>query len=671
MKLKHGRLLILAIAGSALFAACFVQRSAGYVEAPMSLGAVVAQSTNILVMRVVSVDREKNLIIYRKERDIKGKHPQDIIKHNIGRGGLRPNEWKPQMDWAEPGKAAIFFHNGGASETCCGTWWYQAYGGGEWWNHSHGEPFLLRSFCGQPEKLAGIVAEMLAGREVIAPCMINGNLEDLHHRRAKIQRLKVSLKLQDYNPKRDFVGWGGEDFRRLNGMAGFTHYSALGRVDPEAQAISCADIDGDGKMDLCLVGGSKVMLLMNGGESLNEAGLPITGGARSAVWADYNGDGKPDLLLATPSGPKLLTNLGGSFRDDTAMLPLESTYTLTAAVWIDHDGDGAPDILLANGYHGLRLYRNRTGQPAPGRKPFEDVSAEVGLGPDGIAAGVKGDTLTVCDVNGDGRPDFLYGAGNGILVLNNKGTFAEAHDCGISYKTGKASPLFADFDGDGAPDLFVPLKDGCKLFKNDGKGRFTDITAKAGDLGKFSGWATSAARGDLDNDGKADLIIGCLRGPNRFFKNNGAGTFSDATTSLGLEQRIFNSQAVCLVDLNNDGALDMVLNNEGQESAVMLGAPLPESNKRQPVTITVAGKGGAIGSKVQIMDKQGKLRGVQEISGGDGRGGQHAPLARFAFEPGSYRLLVRYSSGLTRAQEITVASSPLRVRVDEKTPLVD
>ena len=122
-----------------------------YVEAPMSLGAVVQQSTTVVLMRVERVDREKNLIIYRKVRDIKGKHPTDVIKHNIGRGGLRPDEWKPAVEWAEPGKLAVFFHNGGASETCIGTWWYQAYGGGEWWNHSHGEPFLLRSFSGAPQ----------------------------------------------------------------------------------------------------------------------------------------------------------------------------------------------------------------------------------------------------------------------------------------------------------------------------------------------------------------------------------------------------------------------------------------------------------------------------------------------------------------------------------------
>ena len=80
---------------------------------------------------------------------------------------------------------------------------------------------------------------------------------------------------------------------------------------------------------------------------------------RAAVWADYNGDGKPDLLLATPTGPKLLHQPRRQpFRDDSHLLPQEPCYNLTAAAWIDYDGDGKPDILLANGYHGLRLYRN-------------------------------------------------------------------------------------------------------------------------------------------------------------------------------------------------------------------------------------------------------------------------------------------------------------------------
>src|SRR5438132_4723337 len=109
---------------------------------------------------------------------------------------------------------------------------------------SHGEPFLLRSYCGKPEKLAAAVTAIVAGKEVVVSCMVDGNKDDLHLRRAKIQRLRASLKLLDYNPKRDFAGWGGEDFRRLAGMPGFTHYSALTRVDPDAQAITAVDFNG-------------------------------------------------------------------------------------------------------------------------------------------------------------------------------------------------------------------------------------------------------------------------------------------------------------------------------------------------------------------------------------------------------------------------------------------
>ena len=75
-----------------------------YVEAPHSLGQVCFLSTNIIVVRVEQVDREKNTIIYRKVRDLKGTHPTDIIRHNIGRGGFNEREWKYSMQLAEVGK---------------------------------------------------------------------------------------------------------------------------------------------------------------------------------------------------------------------------------------------------------------------------------------------------------------------------------------------------------------------------------------------------------------------------------------------------------------------------------------------------------------------------------------------------------------------------------------
>lgn len=671
-------LAVLALAGLA------PGRAAAYVEAAHSLGQVIELSSNIMVLQVEKVDKEKNMIIFRKVRDLKGKHPTDVVKHNIGRGGFHPREWQYPMEWAEPGKKAIFFHNGGASETCTGTYWYQAYAGGEWWNMSHGEPFLLRSFAGQVDKLAAAVTEVLAGKEVVVPCMVDGNKDDLHLRRARIQRLKVSLKLQQYDQKRDFVGWGGEDFRRIQGMPAFTHVGALGRSDPEAQAVSIADVDGDGKPDVCLVGGGRLLVLQNGGESMNEVSLPgFTGGCRAAVWADYNGDGRSDLFLATPAGPRLFANLPTGFRDDSALLPREESYNLTAAAWIDQDGDGKPDLLLGNGFHGLRLYRNkgRGGTPPPPGKPgdrpgpapepwFEDVSVKVGLGPNGIAGTLKGDALAVADVDGDGRPDFLYGAGTGVLVRNTPQGFVEVKDSGLSFKPGKVGVAFADFDGDGCLDLAVPQESGVRLFKGNGKGKFTDVTDKAGDLAKPLAGAASAAWGDLDNDGKPDLVVGCLRGPNRFFRNKGDGTFEEATAAVGLHTRILNSQAVALADLNGDGALDLVCNNEGQDPCVFLGNP-EFAPAKGLITVRLAGADGVIGSQVRLTDKEGKLLAWQAISGGEGRGGQPVPQARFVVPPGAYRVEVRFSSGVKRAKVLQVAAAPVKETIDAQTPKVE
>ncbi|HUR53492.1 MAG TPA: VCBS repeat-containing protein, partial [Gemmataceae bacterium] len=316
-----------AFAVSAVLIALTPRPAAAYVEVPITLGDVIRQSQCICLMTVTKVDREKNLIIYQKNQDLlKNKHPQEVIKHNIGRGGLRPGEWEEIMKWAEVGKQAVFFHNGGASETFIGVTWYQAYPQGEWWGMSHGEPFLLRSFAGKQDKLAAAVLDIVAGKEVIVPCMVDGDKEAIHKKTAKIQRLKASLKILDYNPKRDFVGWGGEDIRRLAGMPGFDRYAALAKLDAEAQSVSSIDFDGDGKPDLCLCGANKVVLVQNGGDSFSEIGLPgLVGGARAAVWADCNGDGLPDLLLATANGPRLFTNLGKSqFRDDTNRLPKEA-----------------------------------------------------------------------------------------------------------------------------------------------------------------------------------------------------------------------------------------------------------------------------------------------------------------------------------------------------------
>lgn len=707
-----------------------------YVEAPHSLGRIINESTNIVLMRVEKIDKERNLIIYTKLSDLKGKHPQQSIKHNIGKAGFHPREWQNVMNWAEPGKLAVFFHNNGASETCIDNYWYQAYPGGEWWNHSHAEPYLLRSFAGKPEKLAQIIPAMLAGQEVAVTCMVDGDKEALQLRTAKLQRLKASLKIMDYDPKRDFLGWGGDEFRALAGMPGFTLYGALTRFDQQPNGIAAADVDGDGRADLCLFSEDRTVLFKGAEKTAEEISLPYSGPARSATFADWNGDKKPDLLLATPTGPKLLTNTTDkgtpSFRDDSKALPAERYYNCTAAAFIDYDADGKQDILLANGFLGLRLYRNRgaanpsasaapvmgkwhmigpfpndnmsghdtpygpergidlkrthtgrnkqqvpwketsfadgainslalfgalndnstcyvyrevtasaptelpvslgsddsikvflngqvvhsenTSRPAapdqaqvtlklkPGKNQlllktgngvgefafyfapkapvvstpllFDDVSDKASLGQSGIASTRRGERLLIADFNSDSKLDFLYCTPTPTLALNNgNGAFVESKEAGLTFSGSRITPVLADFNNDKLPDLFIPSPTGSRLLLNSGAGKFTDATANAGDLSKPILNAIAATAADFGNSGKVDLLIACKNAPARYLKNNGAASFTDASESLGLFNKSFNPRALLAADVNKDGILDLALNNEASDCALLISNP--------------------------------------------------------------------------------------------------
>src|SRR5207249_4135938 len=98
---------------------------------------------------------------------------------------------------------------------------------GEWWGMSHAEPFLLRTFYGDPEKLADQCKRIVKGEEVVVTCLADGSKDQLHQRKGKVQRMKASLKKLDYDPKKDFVGWGGdgddfEEFKSIELLAAST-----------------------------------------------------------------------------------------------------------------------------------------------------------------------------------------------------------------------------------------------------------------------------------------------------------------------------------------------------------------------------------------------------------------------------------------------------------------
>ena len=143
--------------------------------------------------------------------------------------------------------------------------------------------------------------------------------------------------------------------------------------------------------------------------------------------------------------------------------------------------------------------------------------------PETMAGGVA-----VFDYNNDGRLDIFFTNGADLKTLK------------------KDSPKYSN-----------------RLFENDGKGHFTDVTVKAGLAG--TGYDTGVAIGDYDNDGYEDIFVaGVYR--NTLYHNNGDGTFSDVTAQAGLnkpdaEYGPLWSVAAAWVDVNNDGLLDLIVIN--------------------------------------------------------------------------------------------------------------
>jgi hypothetical protein len=155
-------------------------------------------------------------------------------------------------------------------------------------------------------------------------------------------------------------------------------------------------------------------------------------------------------------------------------------------------------------------------------------------------------TLDVCETPERHVPETMAG-GVAVFDYNNDGHLDIFFTNGADIRTlKKTSPKYFN-----------------RLFANDGKGRFTDVTEKAGVAG--SGYDTAAAAADYDNDGYKDLFVGGVHG-NRLYHNNGNGTFTDVTNKAGIDRPdaefgpLWSIGGVWL-DANNDGWLDLFVVN--------------------------------------------------------------------------------------------------------------
>jgi len=338
--------------------------------------------------------------------------------------------------------------------------------------------------------------------------------------------------------------------------------------------------------------GVVAVLLGNGDGTFQTAVTYGSGGytATSVAVADVNGDGKPDLIVANECADSncnngsvgvLLGNGDGTFQ--TAVTYGSGGYSATSVAAGDFTGNGKPDLVVANActtktcsyYYGtdlgiLGVLLN------DGDGTFQTA----------VAYTWGNDTLSVAvaDVNGDGKPDLIatwlcviydpgvcYPGGVGVLLGNGDGTFQPGGGA-TGYFT---SVTVADVNGDGKPDLVVicgvygfPCGSGNNtmgVLLGNGDGTFQSMVTY--DSGGFS---YSAAVADVNGDGNVDLLVansssndvGVLLG-------NGDGTFQTATTfgSGGS-----GDVSVAAADVNGDGRPDVLLANSCADSSCNNGS---------------------------------------------------------------------------------------------------
>ena len=237
------------------------------------------------------------------------------------------------------------------------------------------------------------------------------------------------------------------------------------------------------------------------------------------------------------------------------------------AIADDFDGDGAIDIVTSTmDPRGPMLYYRGHGDGT-----FTDRTAEAGL--EGFTGGLN---MCQADYDGDGDIDVLVLRGawlrangrypNSLLRNDGQGRFTDVtYESGIGvahYPTQTAA--WADYDNDGDLDVMIgnetdpSIQAPCQLFRNNGDGTFTDVAREAGVLNNH--FAKAVAWGDYDEDRWPDLFVSNQNGSNRLYHNQGDGTFEDVAVYAGVlrPQASFPSW---WWDFDNDGHLDLFVSS--------------------------------------------------------------------------------------------------------------
>jgi hypothetical protein len=375
-----------------------------------------------------------------------------------------------------------------------------------------------------------------------------------------------------------FVGMNGKEPNKLylnNGDGTFREVAKeVGLADTiDTRGAACGDFDGDGQIDIYLGftkrSGAANKLYRNEGNGKHftdvakQWGVDLSGmESRQIVFVDYDNDGRVDLFVAERDAPNnLFHNEGDHYKNVAKEMGVDDPRKTVGAVWFDYNQDGRLDLFCANQDGDKNgLWRN------DGTK-FTDVAGEMGM--DGIAEG----------------------------------------------RLGSNGPSVIDFDNDGFFDLFVAGYGRNFLYKNDGKGHFTDVAEQMGVRGGER--ATPSAWADYDNDGRPDLYVSSyidkpLNEKDYFFHNEGT-KFVDVTPELFRKHGA--THGLQFADFNKDGAIDLAITNnnpEGKNAVYRNLLPADQARKSlQVIVLDSKGHYTRAGSEVRLY-----VAGTRKVVGG-------------------------------------------------------
>jgi len=347
------------------------------------------------------------------------------------------------------------------------------------------------------------------------------------------------------------------------------------RGEGYSMGVAVADYDNDGWPDIYVTGVNRNILYHNNHDgtfsdvTARAAVSGVSGGKKqlsiSAAWVDYDNDGYLDLFVTNyldwsaetskvcgDPGKRLTcppslyageasilyrNNGDGTFTDVSIPTGIAAQVGKGMGVAIaDYDGDGWMDIFVANDNERNFLFRNKAG------KGFEEVGVEslVAYTEDGVPVSSMG--VDFRDWSNDGRPSlFVTALGGETFPLyrnDGQGLFSiETYPAGIGFASFRMSGWGAgidDFDNDGYKDLFSANShvsanadidpqqhylQANAVFRNLGNGTFVDVSAQAGAAMQLRAAHRGCAFGDLNNDGRMDVVVSAIGSPAELLYN--------------------------------------------------------------------------------------------------------------------------------------------------------